>query len=106
MDERKKTLSLIEQTRKDNKRYQIYTAVGMMTMMMFFWVLEPCRLVGRCQHFGETYCLHLQCAKPEEHHHQEKAMFGILNLNNKRMLTFATIILKQLAIPSIAQTTE
>jgi hypothetical protein len=29
-------------------------------MMFFFWVLAPCRLVGRCQRFGETYCLHLQ----------------------------------------------
>jgi hypothetical protein len=29
-------------------------------LMMFFWVLTPYRLVGRCQSFGETYCLHLQ----------------------------------------------
>jgi hypothetical protein len=29
-------------------------------MMLFFWVLAPCRLVGRCQRFGEIYCLHLQ----------------------------------------------
>jgi hypothetical protein len=29
-------------------------------MMMFFWVLEPCRLVGCCQHIGEKYCLHLK----------------------------------------------
>jgi hypothetical protein len=29
-------------------------------MMMIFWVLTPCRLVARCQRFGETYCLHLQ----------------------------------------------
>jgi hypothetical protein len=29
-------------------------------MIMFFWVLAPCRLVGRCQRFGETCCLHLQ----------------------------------------------
>jgi hypothetical protein len=29
-------------------------------MMFFFRVLVPCRLVGRCQRFGETYCLHLQ----------------------------------------------
>jgi hypothetical protein len=28
--------------------------------MFFFWVLAPCRLVGKCQRFGETYCLHLQ----------------------------------------------
>jgi hypothetical protein len=27
---------------------------------MFFWILAPCILVGRCQRFGETYCLHLQ----------------------------------------------
>jgi hypothetical protein len=27
---------------------------------MFFWVLEPYKLAGRCQRFGETYCLHLQ----------------------------------------------
>jgi hypothetical protein len=29
-------------------------------MTMFFWVSAPCRLIGRCQSFGETYCLHLQ----------------------------------------------
>jgi hypothetical protein len=28
--------------------------------MMLFWVLTPCRLVGRYQRFGETHCLHLQ----------------------------------------------
>jgi hypothetical protein len=33
---------------------------AMFSLMMFFWVLVPCRLVGRCQRFGETYCLHLQ----------------------------------------------
>jgi hypothetical protein len=25
-----------------------------------FWVVTPCRLVGRHQRFGEKYCLHLQ----------------------------------------------
>jgi hypothetical protein len=29
-------------------------------MMLFFWVLVPCRLVGRCHRFGEKYCLHRQ----------------------------------------------
>jgi hypothetical protein len=24
-------------------------------VLMFFWILAPCRLVGRYQHFGETY---------------------------------------------------
>jgi hypothetical protein len=28
-------------------------------MMMFFWVLGPCRLIGRCQYVEETFCLHL-----------------------------------------------
>jgi hypothetical protein len=28
--------------------------------MLFFWVLSPCRIVGRCQRFEETYRLHLQ----------------------------------------------
>jgi hypothetical protein len=27
-------------------------------MMMIFWVLVPCRLVGRCHRFGDTYCLY------------------------------------------------
>jgi hypothetical protein len=29
-------------------------------MIMFFWVVMPCRLVGRYQRLGETYCLRLQ----------------------------------------------
>jgi hypothetical protein len=29
-------------------------------LMMFFWVLVLCRLISRCQCFGEMYCLHLQ----------------------------------------------
>jgi hypothetical protein len=27
---------------------------------LVFWVVTPCRLVGRYQRFGGTYCLHLQ----------------------------------------------
>jgi hypothetical protein len=38
-------------------RSEVVTAVR---MMMMFWVLAPCRLVGRSQRFGETYCLHPQ----------------------------------------------
>lgn len=33
--------------------------VAMNTIMLFMWVLAPCKLVGRCQRFGETCCLHL-----------------------------------------------
>jgi hypothetical protein len=25
-----------------------------------FWVMTPCSLVGGCQRFGGTHCLHLQ----------------------------------------------
>jgi hypothetical protein len=32
----------------------------LLKMMMFFWVLALHRLIGRCQHFWETYCLHFQ----------------------------------------------
>jgi hypothetical protein len=39
-------------------RFEVFTVVRL--IMMMFWVLAPCRLVGRCQRFGETYCLHLQ----------------------------------------------
>jgi hypothetical protein len=28
-----------------------------------FWVVTPCRLVGRFQRFGETYCIHLSSSK-------------------------------------------
>jgi hypothetical protein len=42
-----------------------YTALGRydyeVLSMSFFWVVTPCELVGRYQHFGETYCLYLQC---------------------------------------------
>jgi hypothetical protein len=39
-------------------RFEVFIAVRM--MMMFFWVLVPCRLISRYKRFGETYCLHLQ----------------------------------------------
>jgi hypothetical protein len=43
-------------------RFEVFTAVRMMRMT--FWVLAPCRLVGRCQRFEEI-CLHLQGWKPQ-----------------------------------------
>jgi hypothetical protein len=39
-------------------RFEVFMVVRMM-MMMFFWVLALCRLVSRCQNFGETYYFHL-----------------------------------------------
>jgi hypothetical protein len=38
-------------------RFEAFMAVR---MMMFIWVLVQCRLVSRCQCFGETYCVHPQ----------------------------------------------
>jgi hypothetical protein len=29
-------------------------------MMLFFWIVTPCGLIGRYQCFRETYCLHLR----------------------------------------------
>jgi hypothetical protein len=34
-------------------RFEVFTAVKM--SMMFFWVVAPCGLAGRYQHFGDTY---------------------------------------------------
>jgi hypothetical protein len=31
----------------------------MMIIIIIIWVLAPCRFVGRCHRFGETYYLHL-----------------------------------------------
>jgi hypothetical protein len=39
-------------------RFEVLTAVKM--LMLFFWVVMLCGLVGRYQCFGGTYCLHLQ----------------------------------------------
>jgi hypothetical protein len=42
-------------------RFEVLTVVKM--TMLFFWVVTPCRLVGRYQRFGGTCCLHLQPTK-------------------------------------------
>jgi hypothetical protein len=73
--------------------------------MLFFWVFTPCRIAGRCQHFGETYCLHLllddrdsmflrtltatyesrRRENPEEHHHRRSEN---LKSHPKNLLAF------------------
>jgi hypothetical protein len=62
----------------------------LVSIILFLRVLAPCRLVGRWQHFGETYCLHLQGwsgestdestrrQNPEKLHRHEKLRFPIL----------------------------
>jgi hypothetical protein len=39
-------------------KFEVLTAVEI--SLLVFWVVTPCGFVGICQHFGETYCLHLQ----------------------------------------------
>jgi hypothetical protein len=34
-------------------RFKLY--FGLSVVLLFFWVLEPCRLVGRCQRFRGPY---------------------------------------------------
>jgi hypothetical protein len=43
-----------EMNKKTAVKLEVFTAVR---MMMFFWVLGPCKLVCRCQRFGETHNL-------------------------------------------------
>jgi hypothetical protein len=33
--------------------------MAVMMTVLYFWVVTPCRFIGRYQRFGETYCLHL-----------------------------------------------
>jgi hypothetical protein len=46
-------------------RFEVFTAVRMM-MILFICALAPCRLVGRWQCFGETYCLHIVFSPEDE----------------------------------------
>jgi hypothetical protein len=39
-------------------RFKVLMVVKM--LMLVFWVLTPCGLVGRYQYFDRTYFLHLQ----------------------------------------------
>jgi hypothetical protein len=41
-------------------RSEIYTAVTI--LMLLFWVIWPCELVGRSQRLREACCLDLQCS--------------------------------------------
>jgi hypothetical protein len=40
------------------KMFEVLTAVKM--LMVVFWVVTPCGLVGGYQHFRGTYCLYIQ----------------------------------------------
>jgi hypothetical protein len=47
-----------KQLHHPNIRSEVLTAVKMPTVVL--WLVAPCRLAGRHQHFRGTYCLHLQ----------------------------------------------
>jgi hypothetical protein len=47
-------------------RFEVLTEVRM--TMLFFWVVTPCRLVGRCQRYGETSCPQLRWYLPTRLH--------------------------------------
>jgi hypothetical protein len=49
------TYSIFEEKpcrKTDNLKFEGFRAVR--RIIMLFWVFAPCRLVGRCQRFGET----------------------------------------------------
>jgi hypothetical protein len=57
------TVSSREDIRKSSSmtryvRFEVVMAVKM--LFLFFWVVTSCGLIGRYQHFRETYCLHRQ----------------------------------------------
>jgi hypothetical protein len=47
---------------------------------MLIWVLAPCRLVSRCQRFGETSCLHLRWQLPMSLHGAKTQKINIIIL--------------------------
>lgn len=41
-------------------RFEDFTVIFWLSMLLFFWVLMTCRLVGRYYCFEKIYCLHVQ----------------------------------------------
>jgi hypothetical protein len=59
---------------RGNKKYVCEVSFEVLTAvrMMMFWVLTQCRLVGRYQHFGETYYLQVQSFSPNPSQNPEE----------------------------------
>jgi hypothetical protein len=55
-------------------RFEVLTAVKM--LMLFFWVVTPCGLVGRYQLFEEICCLHLETSTQNNNNDKIKPIFG------------------------------
>jgi hypothetical protein len=54
------TVTFLEANAEKINEYMRFEVLKVVRMIMFFWVVTPCRLVDRYQNFGKTYCLHLQ----------------------------------------------
>jgi hypothetical protein len=46
-----------------NVRFEVLTAVN---ILMLFWAVTPCGVLGRYQSFGETYCSHIEGVKTQK----------------------------------------
>jgi hypothetical protein len=40
-----------------------FEVLGVVGMIVLFWVVMSCIILGKYQHFRETYCLHLSSLK-------------------------------------------
>jgi hypothetical protein len=81
--ERKFGLALVPLNNPVLERSEVYTAVKMMTM--FFWVLAPCGLIGRCQHFHtvSTSALKMETVVSELNFDPESATIMTISLKYK-----------------------
>jgi hypothetical protein len=61
--------------------FGVLTAVRI--TIMLFWVVTPCRLVGRYESFGETYFLHLNGLRSEHGDMEMKTVAIFLHRSNQ-----------------------
>jgi hypothetical protein len=70
------------------------------SMLLLFRVLTPCRPLGTCQRFGETYCLHLQDCRwrqnPDHHNRHHHRPPRRKNLKSHTLFT----LLKHICVHS------
>jgi hypothetical protein len=74
-------------------KFEVLTAVKM--LIVVFWVMTLCDLVGGYQHFRGKYCLHLQDEVTEGDHYQEirKFMHSVNNSDIFVVTDFRFLIL-------------
>jgi hypothetical protein len=54
------TFKLLEYHRWEKSDMRLEILMAVKNLMLLFWTVIPCGLVGRHQHFGKTYRFHLQ----------------------------------------------